>query len=169
MTENPSQVDSIQDFLCLKCPECNFDSKEDDVFEEHAIENHPLSFVIFGKVCKEEELDPTLTIEGHLPDIENYDHKDILKEEKQDIVDPIAPGPDELGQLQKSTSLNNLFSAWDQMPPCYKPPHPSKLPIESDVTWFSKLRFDDNSTSHMEHLNILLLFFPWWGLGFLPP
>ena len=76
MTENPWQVDSIQDFLCLKCPECIFDSKDDAVFEEHAIENHPLSFVIFGKACKEEELDATLTIEEHLPDIENCDNNE---------------------------------------------------------------------------------------------
>ena len=71
MTENPWQVDSIQEFLCFKCPECKFDSKEDAVFEEHAIENHPLSFAIFGKICKKEELeDAILTTEDHFLDIE---------------------------------------------------------------------------------------------------
>ena len=66
MTENPWLVDSIQDFLSLQCPECNYNSKEEDVFEEHAIENHPLSFVIFGKTCKEEDLEPILKIEANL-------------------------------------------------------------------------------------------------------
>ena len=49
MTANPWQVESIQDFSCLKCPECGFDTKEENLFENHATENHPLSFVLFGK------------------------------------------------------------------------------------------------------------------------
>ena len=58
MNENPWQVESLQDFLYLKCPECSFDAKEEEVFEYHATENHPLSFVFFGKTfVKEEALD----------------------------------------------------------------------------------------------------------------
>ena len=58
MDENPWQVESLQDFLYLKCPECSFDAKEEEVFEYHATENHPLSFVFFGKTfVKEEALD----------------------------------------------------------------------------------------------------------------
>ena len=49
MGENPWQVESLEDFLYLKCPECNFDAKEAEVFEYHAIENHPLSFTFFAK------------------------------------------------------------------------------------------------------------------------
>ena len=51
---NPWNVVSLQAFLCLKCPECVFDTKEKDSFENHAIENHPLSIVLFGKTLKEE-------------------------------------------------------------------------------------------------------------------
>ena len=47
-TYNPWNVDSIQDFSFLKCPECPFDAKAEDIFQNHAIENHPLSFVLFG-------------------------------------------------------------------------------------------------------------------------
>ena len=36
MTANPWQVESIQDFSCLKCPECSFDTKEENLFENHA-------------------------------------------------------------------------------------------------------------------------------------
>ena len=46
---NPWQVDSVQEFACLKCPECNFDTKKGDIFKDHAIENHPMSFALFGK------------------------------------------------------------------------------------------------------------------------
>ena len=52
---NPWNVQSLQAFLCLKCPECVFDTKEKDSFENHAIENHPLSSVLFGKTLKEEK------------------------------------------------------------------------------------------------------------------
>ena len=39
MDINPWQVASIQEFSFLKCPECTFDSKEEDTFQDHAIEN----------------------------------------------------------------------------------------------------------------------------------
>ena len=55
MDSNPWQVDSIQDFSCLKCPECAFYSKEENQFQDHAIQLHPLSFVLFGK--SEEHID----------------------------------------------------------------------------------------------------------------
>ena len=55
MTENPWDVDSIQAFSFLKCPECIFDTKEEEIFQEHAVENHPLSFVLFGKADLKEE------------------------------------------------------------------------------------------------------------------
>ena len=46
---NPWQVGSIQDFYFLKCPECYFNTKEMNIFKEHALGNHPMSFVFFGK------------------------------------------------------------------------------------------------------------------------
>ena len=49
MNTNPWQVDSIWAFSCLKCPECEFYSKEEDYFRSHAMANHPGSAVLFGK------------------------------------------------------------------------------------------------------------------------
>ena len=46
---NPWQVDNIWAFSCLKCPECEFYSKEEDYFQSHAMANHPGSAVLFGK------------------------------------------------------------------------------------------------------------------------
>ena len=51
---NPWNVESLQAFVCLKCPQCVFDTKEKDSFQNHAIENHPLSIVLFGGTLKEE-------------------------------------------------------------------------------------------------------------------
>ena len=48
MMENPWQVDSIEAFACLKCPECVFNTKENKVFQNHAVENHPMSHFLFG-------------------------------------------------------------------------------------------------------------------------
>ena len=47
MTDNPWQVESIQAFYWIKCPECPFDTKEENRFEIHASKNHPLSYVYF--------------------------------------------------------------------------------------------------------------------------
>ena len=45
MSKNPWKVKSIQDFSCLKCPECNFNTKEEKVLQDHAVEKHPLCFL----------------------------------------------------------------------------------------------------------------------------
>ena len=52
---NPWLVESIEAFACLKCPECKFNTKEEDFFQVHATENHPLSFVLFGKTLNEDD------------------------------------------------------------------------------------------------------------------
>ena len=46
---NPWEVESIEAFYFLKCPECTFYAKDDKAFHLHAVENHQLSFVFFGK------------------------------------------------------------------------------------------------------------------------
>ena len=48
MMNNPWQVESMEEFACLKCPECIFTTKEENVFQDHAVETHPLSLVFFG-------------------------------------------------------------------------------------------------------------------------
>ena len=69
--DNPWQVDSIEEFSYLKCPECNYDTKEKSIFKYHAIENHPLSRVLFETT----ELDNCATEETNMynpSDIEKY-------------------------------------------------------------------------------------------------
>ena len=55
MNSNPWQVDSIQAFNCLKCPECMFFSQEENDFKGHAIENHPMSNTLFGNFDDEQK------------------------------------------------------------------------------------------------------------------
>ena len=49
MNVNPWQVDSIWDFSFLHCPECSFNTQEEEFFQTHAVENHPLSLVLFAE------------------------------------------------------------------------------------------------------------------------
>ena len=49
MDNNPWEVDSIETFSHFKCPECSFLTKNDHFFQDHAIENHPLSFALFSE------------------------------------------------------------------------------------------------------------------------
>ena len=57
MAQNPWAVESIEEFYFLKCPECGYDTKEENSFENHATENHPLSFVLFDKKYVPENFD----------------------------------------------------------------------------------------------------------------
>ena len=57
MAQNPWAVDSIKAFYFLKCPECDFDTKEENSFETHATKNHPQSFALFVKKCVVQDFD----------------------------------------------------------------------------------------------------------------
>ena len=54
--KNPWLVESIQDFSCLKCPECVFFTKEENDFENHAVANHPLSSELFDETMSSSEI-----------------------------------------------------------------------------------------------------------------
>jgi len=91
MDGNPWQVDSLQDFLYLKCPECTYDTQEDISFQNHAVQNHPLSSVFFSKTfVKEENLD--------------------LEEDYSDDYnkDPLATSSENLGLVANFPKLSNV-------------------------------------------------------------
>jgi hypothetical protein len=44
--KNPWNVESVQEFSFLNCPECSFKTKSSKLFCDHAVENHPLSKVL---------------------------------------------------------------------------------------------------------------------------
>ena len=52
MSVNPWLVENIQTFSFLNCPECSFKTKTEDMFENHAVGNHPLSCMLFEKSTK---------------------------------------------------------------------------------------------------------------------
>ena len=50
--DNPWHAESIQDFTFINCPEaeCYFKTKEEPLFQSHAIQNHPRSSEFFDKI-----------------------------------------------------------------------------------------------------------------------
>ena len=46
---NPWQVSSLEAFSYLCCPECVFRSKEEIIFQDHAVHMHPQSMTFFGE------------------------------------------------------------------------------------------------------------------------
>merc|ERR1719203_641976 len=68
MDYNPWQVNTIQEFSYYKCPECTFEIQEEQFFQAHAVENHPLSYVFFGKNNEEEEFNDPIKVEDFTSD-----------------------------------------------------------------------------------------------------
>ena len=56
MKTNPWLVNSIEAFYTHECPECEFTHKAENDFQNHAVENHPLSFAFFGKTENETDI-----------------------------------------------------------------------------------------------------------------
>jgi len=81
MAGNPWQVESILAFYCLKCPECEFNSKEENNFIHHAEEYHPLSYALFEQETSngapynyEEEINTTRIKQEQNSDLSDEDY-----------------------------------------------------------------------------------------------
>ena len=73
MESNPWQVNSIDAFNCLKCPECMFFSQAEIDFKDHAMKNHPLSNEFFDKF----ELNSFIEIKEELCDTISENNCDL--------------------------------------------------------------------------------------------
>ena len=84
MDSNPWQVDSIQTFYGLKCPECMFFSQKEIDFKDHAMENHPMSYLLFGKSENNEEI---AQIEEKSDMDENHDNVPLTSINSNPLID----------------------------------------------------------------------------------
>ena len=75
MESNPWQVNSIQAFNCLKCPECMFFSQEELDFKAHAMKNHPMSNAFFNRFVSNSFTNPA--IKEELSDTISKDNCDL--------------------------------------------------------------------------------------------
>ena len=81
---NPWKVESIQDFSCLKCPECIFFTKEENYFENHAIKNHPLSSILFQEPSMSTAFEGSVH-EEPFDDVDSVNVGDIKKEPNSEM------------------------------------------------------------------------------------
>merc|ERR1712051_182234 len=109
MGENPWQVHSIQAFSYLKCPECTFDTKKEDTFQNHATQNHPLSYVLFTKTIKKEDFEDPLTLEITSDDM----MPDLIENFKSDKIFPTLE-PDEKYIVKTEVSEEQNFEPFDE-------------------------------------------------------
>ena len=79
LDKNPWKVESIQEFSCLKCPECVFFTKEQNYFEDHAIANHSLSSILFDEITSNYEIEDNFK-EEVLDEINHVNFGDLKKE-----------------------------------------------------------------------------------------
>merc|ERR1719491_2618486 len=86
MAENPWLVESMHTFLYLKCPECDFDTKyeNEDMFEHHALENHPWSNVLFSDMVN------ATAIESQILDSIKIENNDNFEDFNQSYNSQIA-------------------------------------------------------------------------------
>ena len=73
---NPWHVKSVQEFMYINCPECVYKTKDEPLFQNHAIHNHPQSHVLFNIKDKSEFVDCDKVVkEENLEFIELYSTK----------------------------------------------------------------------------------------------
>ena len=114
MAQNPWTVESIQAFYFLKCPECDFDTKEENSFETHATENHPLSLALFGKKSVIEDFN-TIDIKeeplSHFDTQNSYDYKESSTQNLFSQLSPICAQPkkkkEKIEQKNENTTIEN--------------------------------------------------------------
>ena len=111
MAGNPWLVDSLQTFWQLKCPECTFDSKEEDIFKYHAVTKHPLSLALFAK-----EFDYSVTVNNQSLDsikTEVLQEKQFAEQGSEDRnlnFDNRIENPETVDDDENSTTSETLAS-----------------------------------------------------------
>ena len=76
---NPWDVENLQDFYYLCCPECVFRTKEENEFTTHCLNLHPNSMRFFGKMAPEPDVkdEPTeTTMDFELDSIDYHDNEE---------------------------------------------------------------------------------------------
>lgn len=83
LIENPWQVESVEAFTFLCCPECVYRSQEETSFQAHAVQNHPKSAVLFNcELSIKQESDDKSVIS------ESTENEDLLAEDNVILDEP---------------------------------------------------------------------------------
>ena len=104
--ENPWQVDSMEAFACLQCPECDFACKEENIFQDHALGNHPLSYILFGRIKRKNDTNKE-NERYDQNDIKNFHNVNPQKEFTGDTTFFITTANDDVDILDSLNSIEN--------------------------------------------------------------
>ena len=97
MDSNPWKIDCIEAFLFFNCPECAFISKEKNVFQDHAKDNHPQSYILFGGKIEKRKDHKTMKIGKCEPkDIEDISSNDDQDQSQIENIEDFAGNYEEL-------------------------------------------------------------------------
>ena len=101
MNANPWLVDSIKAFSFLNCPECDFRTKEENLFAYHAAKNHPLSSAFYDQQIELEKSSIGLKTDEYSPGF-NSKLEAIQTKNTDESNDPLACTKEQLKILQHS-------------------------------------------------------------------
>ena len=85
-SNNPWEVGSLEAFIVLKCPECNFTTNIETLFQMHALQ-HPKSEILYKN--------ENVTFKGHLR--KEYKEKFLSKIKSQKSIEEKQPKKNEIG------------------------------------------------------------------------
>ena len=119
MDNNPWKIDCVEAFLFFNCPECAFIAKEKNLFQDHAKDNHPQSYVLFGGKIEKSKDQKTMNIakcepedieddqdQSQIENIEDFTGKyEELQFSDNDTTDPLA-----VGKVIKFSNNSNLIN-----------------------------------------------------------
>ena len=94
MDNNPWKIDCIEAFLFFNCPECAFIAKEKNLFQDHAKDNHPQSYVLFG---------------GKIEKSEDHKTMNIGKCEPEDIEDDLSNDDQDQSQIENIEDFTGKY------------------------------------------------------------
>ena len=113
MSDNPWVVDNLKDFWFMNCPECVYKTKTENSFQDHAFENHPLSFVLFETYAKTNPGSENNNCDDS-PEIDSVEQDEtnnfVVKfKEEEDKVEKILKGSlDSISSPLPSVKIQNM-------------------------------------------------------------
>ena len=113
MSDNPWVVDNLKDFWFMNCPECIYKTKTENSFQDHAFENHPLSFVLFETYAKTNPGSENNNCDDS-PEIDSVEQDEtnnfVVKfKEEEDKVEKILKGSlDSISSPLPSVKIQNM-------------------------------------------------------------
>ena len=107
--ENPWQVDNLQSFLFLNCPECVFKTKKPKSFQNHALSKHHLSKVLFSEVAESKTFE-NLKLEQEEISKSNLILEQIMYEEEMDYDCGLESNPIQIEPKRKGIGKESELS-----------------------------------------------------------